>query len=347
MVWLLALLGAAFGGFEPSSTTSEAPLPLHLAFAELEPALPEIPERDSWWRVDGLDASLPRAGADADSSVFRWPEFTILLADGDRLRAPGEKWEPYLASRIDLGIEKLRQMEAESQLFPTVTRAILGLPMGLIEALTTAVAPDVIIVNDKQVFNQVAASEDLATISGRSIMKTELHFLAGIQRSYVNTIGVQLGTEEIDRRRFNRLQWRALFNGMKNAYRERYQIPSMDLDTILTAMSTGDWVDFIIVPAAVSVYAARFGIERKFRLGDDIRVELQIEKATRLQRAFMEDRGGRLLSASINFFRLPVSAIISLEGDHGGVGIGFVGIGTDINSALTAIVHSKGPRFDD
>ncbi len=338
MMWLLAILSS----IGVSTPTAEPRLPLSLAVTVLEPAPPLLPEFDPHWPVYWLDSRLGAPDA-VDTSAFHWPE--IARVDLNRLPAPaGETSDLYYMSRIDLGLARIKQMEMEPQLFPALSRAVFGLPLGLLEALTDATVPSVVIVNGKQVFNQVEPTEDLATIAGRTILKAEMTFLASLPNSYINTAGVQNGTEDFDRDRLFRLQWRALFNGMKNAYRERYQIPSLDIDTVLSAVSTGDWIDFVIIPAAVSLYAARFGVDRKFKLGDDIRVELQIEKATRFQKVITSDHGGRLVSASINFFKLPASVIVSLDADPHGLGIGFVGIGTDINTALCAIANYEDPH---
>jgi len=338
MMWLLAFLS----GIGVSPLTAEPPLPLSLSITIVEPAPQLLPEFDPHWPVYWLDSRLEAADA-IDPTVFRWPEIARL--DLNRLPAPsGETSDLYYMSRIDLGLARIRQMETEPRLFPALSRAIFGLPMGLLEALSDATMPSVVIVNGKQVFNQVEPTEDLATIAGRTLLKAEMNFLASLPTSYINTAGVQNGTEDFNRDRLFRLQWRALFNGMKNAYRERYEIPSLDIDTVLSAVSTGDWMDFIIIPAAVSLYAARFGVERKFKLGDDVRIELQIEKATRFQKVITSDHGGRLVSASIVFFKLPASVIVSLDADPHGLGIGFVGIGTDINTALCAITNYEDPN---
>lgn len=342
MAWLLALL---LGEIGPSTPAAEPPLPLSLISVEITSPAAELPERDSLWRVVWLDLAV--AAVDAESSVFHWPEFTIRPDEG-RLPPAAETWEPYFTSRIDLGMTRLRQMEAEPRVFPAISRAILGVPLGLIEALTSAVAPDVIIVNGKQVFNQVAASDDLATTAGRTFLKAEMSFLGNIQKSYVNTIAVQLGTEEPDESRMKRLQYRAFFTGMKNAYRERYQIPAMDLDTILATVSTGDWVDVIIIPTAVSLYAARFGFERRIKVSDDLRIEVHIEKASRFRKSILDsDHSGRLLTVAFNVFQLPVSAIVSVDAMNGGLGYGFIGIGTDINSALTTVYNNRPPNEKD
>lgn len=344
MMVLLALLGGGFWGPGPSNATAEPPLPLTLTleFRGFEAAAPELPEADSLWRVLWLLELEP--SPNETPSEFRWPEFAI-RTDGDRLSVPvGEKWEPYFVSRLELGTGKMRQLDAEPRFFPMMSRLILGLPMGLIEALTTAVIPDHVIVNGKQVLDQVSAEEDLATIAGRTLIMAELKFFASLPTSHINKLGAQMGTEELDSKRFNRLHWRALSTAMKNGYRERYDIPALDLDTILGAISTGDWIDFVIIPAAVSIYATRFGIDRKIRISDDVRMELHIEKLSRFQSVIQDNHGGRLFSASLNLFKLPVSAIVSLNAAPNGVGIGFIGIGTDVNTALRALYSYEEPR---
>ncbi len=332
VLWLSLLLG----GIEASSTTVEPPLPLSLILAEVDIVEAETPERDPLWRVDWIEICLLESPEDR----FQWPEFTV--PEPARLSdSSGESGDLYYMSRLDLGLRRFQQLEAEPRFFPAVSSAILGVPMGLIEALTTWTGANSIIVNGKQVFNQVEAEDDLATITGEALLHAEMRFLGGIRTSYVTTTAVGLGTEQYNMRRVKRMQWRALSRGLKEAYRERYQIPTMDLDTILSTVSTGDWLDFIIIPAAVSAYAARFGIERKIRVADELRMEVQIEKFSRFQKVLLDHKGGRVFSLSLNLFKLPVSAIVSLEGTPHGLGFAFVGIGTDINAALTTVYNNK------
>jgi len=342
MPLLFAILGSLFGGIGPAATAAEPPLPLRLELRAIEPALPEAPELDPLWRVPWLAALLGEEAPVDTSGVFRWPEFNIPLPE--RLPVSTGDQEPYYVERLELGYAKIQKMEMEPQFFPAVSRLILGVPTGLIEALTTWVVPNGVIANDKQVFDQVSATEDLATIMGRSLLMAEMKFYGSIPRSYLWKTGAQLGNENLDTRRLNRYEVRAFFTGMKNAYRERFKIPALDLDTILSTVTTGDWVDFVIVPAVVSVYAAQFGIDRKFRISDDLRVDLQVEKATRFRKVMMSDHTGRLLSASINFFKLPVSVIVSVRGEVHGLGVEFIGIGTDINTALVALYDHEASR---
>jgi hypothetical protein len=340
MALLLSLL---LGGIEASSTTYEPPLPVRLILADIETIEIEAPDRDALWRVDWIEVCLLESPADA----FVWPQFTIRPYLGRLQDQNVESGDPYYASRIDLGMKRLLEMEAEPRFFPAVSEAIFGLPLGLLEAFTTWTAANSVVVNGKQVFNQVAAEDDLATITGYAILHAEMKFLAGIQTSYVTTTAVGMGTEEYDMRRVKRMQWRAVAKGLKEAYRERYQVPAMDLDTIISTVSTGDWLDFVIIPAAVSAYAARFGIERKFRLADEIKVELQIEKFSRFQKVLLDHKGGRVFSMSLNFFKMPVSAIVSMEGTPHGLGYAFIGIGTDINAALTTVYNNRDSVQED
>jgi hypothetical protein len=327
MVWLFVFLVGAI---------PEPPLPRSLAIHEID-EVAEAPGLDDLWPVLWLDLCLLEPDREA---AFHWPEFAVLTGSG---AADGEPWESYYSSRVVIGLQRMQQLEAEPRFFPAFTRVLFGLPMGLIEAITWAVVPNTVIVNGKEVFNQTTATEDLATLMAYTFVKAETKSLAGLRTSEINTFGTQMGTEEPERDRFTRLQWRALFATAKNAYRERYQIPALDLDTLVSAVSTGNWVDFVVVPTVVSFYAARFGIERKIRISDDVRIDFRIEKLTRFQKVMESDHGGRLVSASVNFFRLPVSFIVSIEAAPHGVAYEFIGIGTDLGAALSGITSGK-PR---
>jgi hypothetical protein len=343
MVLLFALLGGFFGSIGPAATAAEPPLPLSLDLREIDPAPLLLPERDPLWRVCWLVEPAEEETSSAPS-VFRWPEFAITIT-GERLQAENsEKYEPYYTGRLELGSAQLQKMEWEPKFFPAVSRFVFGIPTGLVEALTYWVVPDRVVANNKLVFDQVASEEDFATILGRSLLMAELKFYGSIPKSYLWKFGAQMGTEDLDKRRLNRYQVRAFFGGTKNAYRERFRIPGLDLDTVLSTFSTGDWMDFFIVPAVVSIYAAQFGIDRKIRISDNVRLDLQIEKATRFHKVFTSDHGGRLASASLNLFKLPVSLIVSFKAEGGGVGLEFIGIGTDINTALTALYNYEAPR---
>jgi hypothetical protein len=335
---MAALLFLVTVGIGPPPPAAEPLLPLSLALFEPRGLSPdEVPGLDELWPVLWLDVCLLERERDA----FWWPDVAILSRHD--IDARGERGEAHFPGRLELGLLRLQQMEAEPRFFPAAVRVVFGLPLGLVEAVTWAVVPNTVSVNGKEVFNQAASTQDLAAHWAHAFVKAETKFLAGLRTSEINTFGAQMGTEEPERDRFTRLQWRALFTATKNAYRERYQIPALDLDTVLGAVSTGNWVDFVVVPTVVSFYAARFGIERKIRISDDVRMEFRIEKATRFQKVMTSDHGGRLVSASVNLFRLPLSFIVSVEAAPHGVQYEFIGIGTDLGAALSGITSGK-PR---
>jgi hypothetical protein len=340
MELLFALLGGWVGNIGSAATAAEPPLPIRLDLRELEPSPIVLPELDPHWPVFWL-LDLPEDALSDVPIVFRWPEWSPL---GDRLPPPVTEREPYFPSRLELAYEQYQKLDPPGMLYPNVAHAILDVPMSLVEALTTLIVPDGVIANDRQVFDQVSATEDLATLVARSLVTSEMRFYASLKTSQIYKTGVQMGTEEFDSRRLKRLQYRSIFNGMKNAYRERYRIPALDLDTILSTVTTGDWIDVLIVPAAVSIYAAQYGIDRKIRISDDVRMDFQIEKLARFRKVMTSDHGGRLFGYSLNLFKLPVSAIVTVYAMGKGVGVEFIGIGTDINTAICTIFNHEGSR---
>ena len=336
---LFALLGGCLFGIGPAAPAAEPPLPVTLQLGEIGPSPLILPEADPLWPVFWL-VELPEDALPEVASEFHWPVYSPA---GDRLPPPATE-ESYFPSRLDLAYTAYRKLDPPGMLYPNIAHAILDVPMSLLEALTTLIAPDGVIANDRQVFDQVSATDDLATIMAKSLLTSEMKFYGSLRKSEIFKTGVQMGTEDFDSRRFNRLQYRALFNAMKNSYRDRYRIPALDLDTVLSTVTTGDWLDVLIIPAAVSIYAAQFGFDRKIRLSDDVRMEFQIEKLMRWRKMITDDHTGRLMGFSLNLFKLPVSAIVTVYAGNGGVGIEFVGIGTDINTAICTIFNHEASR---
>jgi hypothetical protein len=341
MELLFALLGGMLGTIGPAAGAAEPTLPLRLDLREIEPSPLILPEVDPHWPVFWLIELPEEDGLTETPIVFHWPEYSPA---GDRLPPPTTEREPYFPSRLELAYDRYRKLDPPGMLYPNIAHAILHVPTSLLEALTTLIAPDGVIANERLVFDQVSATDDLATIMAKSLITAEMKFYGSLRRSELYKTGVQNGTEDFDSRRFNRLQYRALFNAMKNAYRERYRIPALDLDTVLSTVTTGDWLDVLIVPAAVSIYAAQFGFDRKIRLGENVKIELQIEKLMRWRKMITEEHTGRLMGFSLNLFKLPVSAIVTVYADKGGVGVEFVGIGTDINTAICTIFNHEASR---
>jgi hypothetical protein len=344
---LVAFLGTVLGGVGYAGHTGETPLPLELELREIAPTPSDLTETDpdSFLRITWVLAPPIEEETASAPSVFRWPELRIPTADDRLKRQNEEKWEGTYPDRLELGYARIQKLEDEPRFMPAMARLVFGIPTGLIEALTFRLVPDTVVANDKLVFDQDSASEDYAAILGRSLMTAEMKFYASIPRSYLWKFGAQMGSEDLDSRRLNRFEVRAFFSGMKNAYRERFGIPGLDLDTVMSTFTTGDWVDFFIVPVAVSLYAARFGVDRKLRITDEFRIDLQVERGARFVKVLTSRHAGRLVGASLNLFKIPASAIVSFSADGGShVGVEFVGIGTDLSTAICMLYNHQGSR---
>ncbi len=200
--------------------------------------------------------------------------------------------------------------------------------------------------NGLVVFDQGATDEHFATILLRTFLKRETAFLASLSTSGLSTTSVELGYEQVDMTRFNGQQSKVIADSLKRAYRERFNVPRIELDTILSTVKTGEWIDWVVVPAAVSAYTARFGIERTWRVGDDVAIRFNISKGTWIYRAATSEMYGRLASFSIRAFDLPLCAIVVIDGGAGRLDFGFIGIGTDLGAAFEAINGAKGPHED-
>lgn len=279
------------------------------------------------WSYYSLEGAAPSAGA----GPYAEPPSVQLLPPADEPETTG----------LELGLSLLWEIENEPRFFPTLTSVALFPATFVAEGLAWLLLPHSITLNGHTILDRDASREDLGTILVRTLVEREVKFLAGLGGTYVNTIDVELGLTEMDRTRFDRLQSRVIFDSVKRAYKERYHVPSMDLDTLVNTLSTGEWADFLIVPAVVSAYAARYGIDRKWQVLEDLRVQIHVEKATRLYKFATQDHGGQIGSLAINLFKLPVSFIFEAEMDRRGVVPGFAGIGTDLGVVLEAIETAR------
>ncbi len=241
----------------------------------------------------------------------------------------------------DLGLLRLREIQEAPTVYPTISRILFGGPAFLLEGLTALTMPDRVAIGNQRVFDRGTGEDDLAWLFGKTLLKREINFLGNLGSSYLVTEGVESGQESPDKHRFDRLQQRVVFDSFKRAYRERYHIPGMDFDTALDAVTSGTSLDYVLIPALVSAYTAKFGLERKFHLGEDVRIQLSIEKGTRFYKVATQDHGGRLAAVAINLFDLPISAIVSVDSLENGVGFGFIGIGTDLNAVIEAMYSSR------
>lgn len=278
------------------------------------------------------------------------------LPDFDRVWLPfgipsaAEAPPPGLLPRVDepdvpamvLGRSLLEDIRNEPRFFPGLMNVLLFPATFTTEALAWLLLPRSISLNGQTILDQDGGSEDIGSIFVRTFVEKEIHFLAGLSGTYVSTINVELGLQEYDHQRFDRLQSRVVFDSLKKAYKERYHVPAMDLDTVVGALSTGGWVDYLIIPAVVSGYAARYGFDRKWQLTDWLKVQLHVEKAERLYKFATEKHGGEIGAIAVNVFNLPVSVLFQADrGAHSFVEPAFIGIGTDLNVVLTAIESAR------
>jgi hypothetical protein len=260
--------------------------------------------------------------------------------------ADGDEGVPIDLRVEDVALDRLRELRNEPAVFPAFCRILFAGPAFLLEGITALTMPDRLIVGDQRIFDRGTGEDDLAWLFGRTLLRREISFLGGLGDSYLVTPGVETGAEPLDPHRFHRLQQKVVFDSLKRAYRERYQIPALELDTALGAISSGSWLDYVVIPGLFSAYTAKYGLDRKIRIGEDVRIDLSIEKGTRFYKVATQDHGGRLASVAINLFDLPLSAIVSVDSLEKGIGIGFVGLGTDLNAVIEAmnLARSEEPR---
>ena len=145
MELLFVLLGGMFGNIGPVATAAEPQLPIRLELRDMGPAPLVIPEADPHWPVFWL-LELPEDSLPGAPILFHWPEYSPA---GDRLPPPSTEREPYFPNRLELAYAQYRKLDPPGMLYPNVAHAILDVPMSLLEALTTLIAPDGLIANDR------------------------------------------------------------------------------------------------------------------------------------------------------------------------------------------------------
>lgn len=228
-----------------------------------------------------------------------------------------------------------------------LSRTVLALPSALVEGAAISLLPGHVDLYGRTLFDRSPGAEDFAALFTRTYIRKELSFFAGFASSDLATPGVEEGTEEIDEHRFNEYQVKILVDSVKKAYRERFGLPSMDLDAVIATFSTGDWLEAIVLPTAVSAYAVRFGVDRKWQLWEDVRISLHLERGTRLYRTLAEDSRHSIGSLGLNLFRLPVSIFLVVDADAGRLETSFLGIGTDLSTVHMVVSRAESdPRQD-
>jgi hypothetical protein len=285
----------------------------------------ELALGESTWRP--VAAAVEEPAPPAGMEPFEIRAWDSIVPDEAQTAAAWREW--------------MSEVDAEPEL-PLVLRIGLSPINFIVEGTAWLLFPRRILVNGIVLFDQDASSEDFATIFWRELMRREMSFLAGLAHTVVATTNVELGIEEPDKHRFDKLQSRVPFDALKKAWRERFAIPKLELETVVEAVKTGEIIDVVLVPAAISAYAMRFGIEKKWRLGEDVRVAVSVERGTRIYKVATQDTYRRVASLSVNFLDLPVSLIFSIYGGTSGFDFGFIGIGTDLGAVIEAINGKNG-----
>lgn len=255
---------------------------------------------------------------------------------------PGAVWTvPLDLSAEDAGLDRLRELEEAPVLFPTLSRIVFGAPAFAIEGVT-ALLPERLTLFERRLYDRRASADDLAWRIGRTWVHREITALGRLRDSSTVPMEVELGLVEPDRDRLERMQKKALVDSFRRAGRERYAVAHLELDSALDITRTGGWLDYLIAPSLVALYATRFGVERRFRLASDVRVEISIERGSKLLRDPEDNEGEPVASLALNLFRLPVSAIVCVDRTDDGLELGFIGIGSDVHAAIEAVVGAKG-----
>jgi hypothetical protein len=254
---------------------------------------------------------------------------------------PGAVWTvPLDLSAEDAGIDRLRELEEAPVLFPAISRVVFGPPAFVVEGVS-ALLPERLSLFDLRLYDR-RGSDDLAWRIGRTWVQREISAFGRLRDGSIVPMEVELGLVEPDRDRLERMQKKALVDSFRRAGRERYAVAHLELDSALDITRTGGWLDYLIAPSLVALYATRFGVERRFRLASDVRVEISIERGSKLLRDPEDDEGEPVASLGLNLFRLPVSAIVCVDRTDDGVELGFIGIGSDVHAAIEAVVGAKG-----
>ncbi len=248
---------------------------------------------------------------------------------------------PRLADCLDT--ESLFEDPPE-EILEDIFRFALALPNLLIEGTASLLLPDRLQVNGVTLFDQSPGEEDFAAVFARQFLRRERAFLERLAESGAVVTSARTGSLEIDSHRFSALQVRTLADVVKRTYRERFHVPPLDLDQAVEALSTGTWADTVLVPAGMSLYAARFGLDRRFHLGSDVLVTLQVDRASRIWRSLTRDAHHTIATASLRLFRSPLALLLAVDGDAGRLEVGFIGIGTDIGAVFDALAGAEAHR---
>jgi hypothetical protein len=297
------------------------------------------------WAGEGFGGGL-----DGTEGPVEAPPWEILLGDSDTDETSGPTMEPHRPEfpRLSDEIEAMGGWppdDTAERRLAGFFRVTLVIPNLLVEGAAALFLPDRIVVNDVTLFQQGAAEGDFAALFTRHFLRRESSFLSNLATSGAVVFDPHLGREDLDGERFNALQVKILADSFKRAYRDRFHVPALDADQVAAALSSGTWVDRLVIPAGLSLYTARFGVDRKWTFGEpEVRVHVHLERATRVYRSLTRDAHHMIGSLSIYFGDFPIGVLVSTDGNAGRAEIGFLGIGTDLGTVFDVLAGREAHR---
>jgi hypothetical protein len=272
-----------------------------------------------------------------------WPDVTA--SDWDPTLENPAEWTPEVPDLPDPWFPEVQtEREEPLQLAPLFVRRpravvadLLREPAAILDEIVRWALPRPIAFGDIVLFDPAAAEDPLEVIFLEELSRHQGDFFAEFDRTELLTIGVETYREDVDQGALTSRQRRLLVDTVRRAYKERYRIPALDLDSALAVATEGGAAEVYAIPIVTSAYAFQFGLRRTIRVGDDVVFGVQIEQGRRVWRVFTDDASHPIATVSLRLFRWPVAAICMIEGDEGRVEISFVGLGTDLQAAVEAV----------
>lgn len=258
--------------------------------------------------------------------------------------------------RLDLAgdlVEAIRTPGPDGFLL-NVLDGLFGLPEPLFDA---AVGAGIELVRDDpnrseartregSVLERVAVLE-IGDSSGRKFqdlaeawVRAEQRWAADFGGSTLNTIGFELGLEDLDRDELMEDQFRVAVDAFRTAYFSKYvrRVDARARDEIDNVGRWSGW-DLLLGPPVVVGYAWLRGFERRFPLAGPVEMRVGIQPFRRML-AVAGDEGEHLVGAfalEIGVRGFPLKGIVSFGWIDGAAGLDFVGIGTSMGEGRRAV----------
>lgn len=168
---------------------------------------------------------------------------------------------------------------------------------------------------------------------------------------YLLTIGVQEGLSDVDESEFEYEQRKILWDVFRRTYFSRY-MPKLEDKLKDEAWRFEEWrtVDMVVGPPILATYTWYRGFERRWTvLGTKLR--LRVEPLYRIRQVYGDDEDDLVAAVALEW-EIPGLAlkVIASGGLHDGdPGMDFVGIGTSIGVAKSAVRHQMAAdgEFDE